>query len=217
MGEKQRGVWLRRLAVRVGRIIYPVIEESAAGWLVRLPPLQRIKYHIIHTPAWRVLAVLDLLAAADVRVWVAGGWGVDALLGRQTRRHCDIDLVISDDGPSYQQVAQILAREGFRFIDAFHTPGIAIPWCHVWRHDAGHKVEVLPVPLHEPPFAAGGADVGGVGQPFTEGSIDGRPVPCLSAKLQLLLHTGYLQRKVDNHDVASLRAYMDLPARMTTV
>lgn len=209
VGEKQRGTWLRRLTVRAGRIVYPVIERSPVGWLVRLPPLQRIKYRIIHTPAWRVLAVLDALTAADVRVWVAGGWGVDALLGRQTRPHCDIDLVIGNDGPSYQQVAQILALEGFRFVLASHTPGIPIPWCHVWRHEAGHKVEVLPVPLDEPPFAANRADVGGAGQPFTEGSINGRPVPCLSAGLQLLLHTGYPQRKIDNRDVALLRAYLD--------
>jgi lincosamide nucleotidyltransferase A/C/D/E len=209
VGEKRHGTWLRRLTVRVGRIVYPVIEGSPVGWLVRLPPMQGIKYHFIHTPAWRVLTVLDVLATADVRVWVAGGWGVDALLGRQTRQHCDIDLVIGNDGPSYQQVAQILAREGFRFVIASHTPGIPIPWCHVWQHDAGHKVEVLPVPLDEPPFAADCADVGGAGQPFTEGSINGRLVPCLSAELQLLLHTGYPQRKIDNRDVALLRAYLD--------
>jgi lincosamide nucleotidyltransferase A/C/D/E len=175
--------------------------------------MQRIHYRLVSTPAWRVLAVLDLLAAAEVRVWVAGGWGVDALLGRQTRRHCDVDLIIGEDGSHYQQVAQVLAREGFRFAATYHSPGIPIPCCHVWRHDGGHKVEVLPVPLHAPPFAVDGTDVG---QPFTEGSIDGRTVPCLSAELQLLLHTGYPQREIDNEDVALLRAFLDLPERETT-
>lgn len=203
---RQCGGWLLRRAVRAGRVVYPVIEESTLGWLVRLPPVQYIKYRVIHTPAWRVLEVLDLLDAADIRVWVAGGWGVDALVGRQTRRHCDIDLVIGDDS-SYQRVAQVLTREGFRFVVASHTPGIAIPWCHVWQHDAGHKVEVLPVPLHEPPFAADGVDGGG--QPFTEGTIDGRTVPCLSPRLQLLLHTGYQQRRIDRRDVALLRGCLD--------
>ena len=32
-----------------------------------------------------VHAVLDVLDAAGIRVWVDGGWGIDALLGRQTR------------------------------------------------------------------------------------------------------------------------------------
>lgn len=214
MEERKRGAWLRRLAVRAGRAVYPAIEASPAGWLVRLPPLQRMKYRVIQTPAWRVLAILDLLSAAGVQTWVAGGWGVDALLGRQTRRHCDVDLVIDDAGPSYQQVADILTREGFQFVISSHTPGIAIPWCHVWQHDAGHKVEVLPVPLQEPPFAADRGDGDGAGQPFSEGSIDGRPVACLSAALQLLLHVGYPQRKIDEHDVALLREYLEPPTRM---
>ena len=29
-----------------------------------------------------------------ISVWLDGGWGVDALLGRQTRPHNDIDLFI---------------------------------------------------------------------------------------------------------------------------
>jgi lincosamide nucleotidyltransferase A/C/D/E len=213
VSEMQRSRRPRQLAIRVGRIVYPAIYESPLGWLLRLPPVERIKYRLIYTPAWQVLAVLDQLAAEGVRGWLAGGWGVDALLGRQTRPHNDIDLVIGDDEPPFQQIAQALAREGFWFVGKFHHPGIPIPWCHIWRHHAGAKVEVLPVPLHEPPFAADGADVG---QPFTEGSIDGRPVPCLSAELQLLLHNGYSQREVDNHDVALLRAYIDLPERTTT-
>src|SRR3954462_9576165 len=39
----------------------------------------------------RVLAVLE-------RAWVAGGWGVDALVGEQTREHRDLDLAIDADG-----------------------------------------------------------------------------------------------------------------------
>jgi lincosamide nucleotidyltransferase A/C/D/E len=38
-----------------------------------------------------VLAVLDRLGAAGVAVWLDGGWGIDALLGRQSRAHADAD------------------------------------------------------------------------------------------------------------------------------
>ena len=41
-----------------------------------------------------VLAVLDRLADEGTAAWVDGGWGVDALLERQTRDHSDLDLVI---------------------------------------------------------------------------------------------------------------------------
>ena len=30
-------------------------------------------------------------------VWVHGGWGIDALLGEQTRAHDDLDVIIRED------------------------------------------------------------------------------------------------------------------------
>jgi lincosamide nucleotidyltransferase A/C/D/E len=41
-----------------------------------------------------VIQVLDALDAAGVRHWVAGGWGIAALVGRQTRQHRDLDLAV---------------------------------------------------------------------------------------------------------------------------
>jgi lincosamide nucleotidyltransferase A/C/D/E len=40
------------------------------------------------------LEVLELLEAAGIEPWLDGGWGVDALLGVQTREHADLDLTI---------------------------------------------------------------------------------------------------------------------------
>ena len=37
-------------------------------------------------------AVLDILERAGIEVWVDGGWGIDALLGLETRAHRDLDL-----------------------------------------------------------------------------------------------------------------------------
>jgi lincosamide nucleotidyltransferase A/C/D/E len=41
-----------------------------------------------------VARVLDGLDTARVRYWVAGGWGVAVLAGRQTRVHRDLDVAI---------------------------------------------------------------------------------------------------------------------------
>ena len=41
---------------------------------------------------WKSIATLE---QAGVRVWLDGGWGIDALVGEQTREHDDLDCVIA--------------------------------------------------------------------------------------------------------------------------
>src|ERR1700679_3460935 len=40
-----------------------------------------------------VLSVLALFRTAAGDFWVGGGWGIDALVGRETRPHRDLDLM----------------------------------------------------------------------------------------------------------------------------
>ena len=42
--------------------------------------------------------LLKLFERHHITVWVDGGWGVDALLGEQTRLHNDLDLALADNG-----------------------------------------------------------------------------------------------------------------------
>jgi lincosamide nucleotidyltransferase A/C/D/E len=208
------GPWrsLHRRAVRAARTGYVGIERTPLAPLLRIPAVQRLKARITYMPASQVLALLGQLDAAGVHVWIAGGWGVDALAGRQNRRHYDLDLVISDHPGVYDEVANVLARAGFRHVESECNPGLPMPWRHVWQHDDGYSVEVLPVVLQDPPFSVprSRAPAPGAPQPsFTQGSIDGRPVPCLSARLQLVLHTGYPPRDVDAFDTDVLRAHLD--------
>ena len=44
--------------------------------------------------AEEVTALYTLLAEREVRVWVDGGWGIDALLAEQTRQHKDFDALV---------------------------------------------------------------------------------------------------------------------------
>src|SRR5947209_7146645 len=62
--------------------------------------------------ATEVHAVLNLLAGADCPAWVAGGWGVDALVGRQTRPHRDLDLIV--DGGRESTALHMLAQRDYR-------------------------------------------------------------------------------------------------------
>src|SRR4030042_6600018 len=44
--------------------------------------------------AAEVLELVKLFEQNQITVILDGGWGVDALLGEQTRRHADLDIVI---------------------------------------------------------------------------------------------------------------------------
>ena len=54
-----------------------------------------------------VVEVLDVLEAADVAVFLDGGWGVDALIGAQ-REHDDLDVHLSLEEDRENKPAQLL-------------------------------------------------------------------------------------------------------------
>jgi lincosamide nucleotidyltransferase A/C/D/E len=147
-----------------------------------------------------VHAVLDALASAGCAAWISGGWGVDALVGRQTRVHRDLDLAIAADRESAA-------------LDALGLLGYVIETD--WRPV---RVEVVAagrgrVDLHPLVFDRdgdghqAGLDGGGFRWPrdcLTDGVIGGRRVDCISVELQLRFHGGYDHRDVDRADVALL-------------
>ena len=156
-----------------------------------------------------VLAVLDRLAAAGVRCWVDGGWGVDALLGRRTRDHGDLDLALLADDLELAQA--VLHEQGFRVLRDWSPTALAM------RDDLGHEVDLHPLE----PAADGGGDqvlLDGVTRyhylPPVTGRIAGRPVACCPLETQLTSHLGYEPRQQDRHDLAVLaeRFGVALPA-----
>jgi lincosamide nucleotidyltransferase A/C/D/E len=208
-GRQMRGGALARLLqparqflIPAARAAYLGLERSPLGFLLRLPGVQWVKSRLTYIPESRVAALMDAFAAAGVSSWVAGGWGVDALIGHQTRRHYDLDLVVSDTRGNIERMEQVLSRAGFRPGVREFNPGLAMPLRQVWQNDNGDTVEVMPVALGKPPF--------GGGEPlFSEGVIGGHTVPCLSARLQVTLHKGYEARVVDLADMEALRMHVN--------
>jgi lincosamide nucleotidyltransferase A/C/D/E len=41
-----------------------------------------------------IMQIIDWFEQANIPVWLDGGWGVDALVGHQTRSHSDLDVVV---------------------------------------------------------------------------------------------------------------------------
>ena len=59
--------------------------------------------------------VIDLyckLKNLNMQIWIDGGWGVDALLHRQTRIHKDLDITIQQkDIPAFRKLMETQAYE----------------------------------------------------------------------------------------------------------
>ena len=58
-----------------------------------------------------LVEILGLLEGASIEVWLDGGWGVDALLKKQTRRHKDVDIIVRVS--DVLELQEILGRKGF--------------------------------------------------------------------------------------------------------
>jgi lincosamide nucleotidyltransferase A/C/D/E len=163
---------------------------------------QRIKGRLVEMPAEVVTEVMEALDHAGVRAWLAGGWGVDALLGEQTRPHQDLDLVFDADQDGELRAVAALEALGFQVM------GREPVRTHWWSErialsdDQGHVVDLHPVSgaqftaaLHSHSDA-----------PFAAGRVAGRSVSCLSSSVQLRLHEGYDDATdADRADVALLR------------
>jgi lincosamide nucleotidyltransferase A/C/D/E len=146
--------------------------------------------------------VLDALESQRVRYWVAGGWGVAALAGVQTRSHRDLDLAVDADTlPGCLRALESLgyvretdwlpvrveyAARGQRWVDVHPVTFDDTGHGRQDDLDGGH--------FDYPPEA------------FGVGRLENRAIPCLSAAQQRAFHSGYEPRLQDLHDLRVLAA-----------
>ena len=165
-------------------------------------------------PAELVPPVMKTLEDAGVRAWLAGGWGIDALLAEETRRHLDLDVAFLHEDDSESRAIDALHARGFHLIKREANPGRWLGERIVLSDDAGHLLELLPIALSEGGVAVQvGEETLTLATPeaFTSGTVDGETVPCLSASLQAALHHGYEITENDRRDMAMLCARFNLP------
>ncbi|WP_193383816.1 MULTISPECIES: nucleotidyltransferase domain-containing protein [Streptomyces] len=149
-----------------------------------------------------VLSILAVLRNTDADVWIGGGWGIDALLGDQTRPHRDLDLMHRED----QEPAVLAALEEAGYVETLDGRPVRF----VVADPSGREVD-----LHPLTFAADGSAVQASPDPgrpfvypvscFVTGTIRGTAVPCLSPEQQVYFHQGYEPTDRDRHDMARLR------------
>src|SRR5260370_22224652 len=165
-----------------------------------------------------VAQTVRLLAEARIEVWLDGGWAVDALLGEQTRRHDDVDIVVRES--DIPRLLELLAKEGFS-----RTEG-GRPFNFVLRDAKARKVDVHAIVfdgagngLYGPPSADGKQEMYQSGAVSGRGVVGGEAVRCVSPEFLMTYYTGYPISPTDAHDVHELhrRFGLDLPAEYRAV
>jgi lincosamide nucleotidyltransferase A/C/D/E len=149
-----------------------------------------------------VVALYTELESLGIATWLDGGWGVDALLGRQTRPHADVDIFIREKDVA--RIRAFLESRGYKEIKL----EIALPFNFVYGDAAGREVDVHAFyydGMDNIIYGTGasaevlpGAVLSGVGE------ILGKTVRCISPEWAVKWHTGYNLRDVDYQDVAAL-------------
>ncbi len=177
------------------------------------PVLQSVKRRMIRETGWdELLLVVESLEHLGLGYWLAGGWGVDALVQRQTRRHKDIDIIIEDFERNEPKARQAFLALGFDHVK-MDQGGVWMPWRSNFEDRAGHRIELLAIDwahlndvfslAPEPRHPMSSQDL--AGEVLTVGTLNGRSIPCLTRSAQLLFHTGFPLENAGTTDVSLLQ------------
>ena len=148
-----------------------------------------------------VISIYKRLLTNGFQVWMTGGWGIDALLGEQTRPHKDLDLIILLD--DVVRMRALLGRDGYglkelwsenRWVVDAH--GIEIATAFVLQDSDGREIDAHAMRLDD---RANGVPAWEEATVFIfkrqdlagEGVIAGFAVQCLTPEMQVFCHTGY--------------------------
>lgn len=141
-------------------------------------------------------ALLEEVARWGIDVWLDGGWGVDALVGEQTRPHDDLDVFVQ----RCDEAAFVALLEGRGFSEA--------PRAFTMEdHTAWEAADGRVVDLHVFEFDDDGSLVF-LGERYPasvfsgRGTVGGIEVRCIPPAEQVAFHCGY---DFDGDDVRDVR------------
>lgn len=155
------------------------------------------------TSAEHVFQFLELADAANIRIVIDGGWGVDALLQEQTRPHSDLDVIL--DVNDSLELKRLCLRNGYSELPDGTSSN------YLLKDASGGRIDVHAITFDDRGF--------GVFQfpdgrrwPFPrsafqgEGSIADRTVICLSPDAQVQCHgQGYTPTPKDIEDMRKIQ------------
>jgi len=148
-----------------------------------------------------VISIYKCLSANGIQVWLNGGWGIDALLGEQTRPHKDLDVIMLLN--DVVRMRELLGRDGYGLKElwsenrwAIDAHGIETATAFVLQDSEGREVDAhamclddrgngVPAWEEAEGFIFKREDLAG------KGLIAGFAVRCITSEKQMLCHTGY--------------------------
>lgn len=155
-----------------------------------------------------VTTVMTRLVESGAQAWLDGGWGVDALLGEQTRDHEDLDLVV--ELSRVDSIQEVLKGLEYGIAEDERPTRLALD------ASRGRQID-----LHTVVFDGDGGGIQTLqdGREYryppegfnTRGKVGGQPLPCLTPEVQMECHRGYEPTDTDRHDVRLLAERFNLP------
>lgn len=152
--------------------------------------------------AENVIDIYQDLHERGVQIWLDGGWGVDALLERQTRPHNDVDIVVQEK--DIEKLQKFFDERGFVKVPRDD----ARAWNYVVGNDTHGEIDVHVINIGENGDGIYGPKENGQAYPASSltgtGKINETEVQCLSAEYQVESHSGYELKEKDFNDVSAL-------------
>ena len=154
-------------------------------------------------PAEKVVELYQLFEDNGVKIWVDGGWGVDALLEEQTREHADLDIAI--DQRDEAKMRELLDQRGFKVVQTNDKTA--------WNYVLGDGQSNIDV--HVFGFNDAGKNVYGTKYHKDSltgaGKINDQTIRCIDPKWMVQFHTRHKLSDTDRHDVRLLCTKFDIP------
>ena len=142
--------------------------------------------------------VIDLYTSLEnlgIKVWVDGGWSVDALLGKQTRVHEDLDIAV--------EAKHVPTLREFLKIKGYEQSKEDSEWNFVLRDRTGREIDVHSFNLDEEGNVLEGIPYP-IGSLTGTGTIDGNTVRCIAPQWLVKFHSGYALKEKDFKDVSAI-------------
>ena len=149
-----------------------------------------------------VINIYKKLDSFGLIIWLDGGWGVDALLGEETRLHDDLDIIIQEK--DVLALSELLAIQGYIKLQREDTTD----WNFILVNDHCHEIDVHVIVFDNNGNGIYGPVEKNIYYPVQsfkgKGYVNALFVRCLTPEYQIVSHTGYKIRDKDIKDVMAL-------------